>query len=71
MYHVCRNSDGFLELWRGENDIDKKTKKGAEYDRIITTCREPEELAAYLNPPQKVKRKRYNPYKDDKQLKIE
>lgn len=71
MYHVCRNNDGFLELWRGKRDIDKKTKKGAEHDRIITTCREPEELSAYLNPPSKKKRKRYNPYRDPNQTRIE
>lgn len=71
MYHVCRNSEGYLELWRGSRDKDKKTKKGAEHDRIITTCREPEELAAYLNPPGKKKRKKYDPHRDINQLKIE
>ncbi len=64
MYHVCRNNDGFLELYRGTTD------GLSEIDRIITTCTETDQLDVYMNPPKK-KRKRYNPYKDDKQLKIE
>jgi hypothetical protein len=64
MYHVYRNNEGYLGLWRGKQD------KDAQHDRIITTCREESELFAYLNPPKK-KRVRYNPHKDVNQLKIE
>lgn len=64
LYHVYRNGGGYLELWRKYDDPTK------DIDRIVTTCREPGELAAYLNPPKK-KRKKYNPYKDLNQLKIE
>lgn len=64
LYHVYRNSEGFLELYRRYDDKEK------DIDRIVTNITDPEKLGAYLNPPKK-KRKKYNPHKDLNQLKIE
>ena len=66
-YQLYRNKEGFIEGYKG--DYDPKKAKGT-FDRIVTNTTHIEDFPKFVLR-QKPVVKRYNPYKDDKQLKID
>jgi hypothetical protein len=66
-YQLYRNKDGFIEGYKG--DYDKIKEKGT-IDRIVTNTTKVENFPNFIKRNTPVIKK-YNPYKDSKQLKIE
>lgn len=72
-WQVHKNSEGFLELFKsiGINKELTSTRSivANQGDRIVTNVKSIAELASFFR--KKKKEKKYNPYADPNQLKIE